>query len=178
MADRSKVWVVLQHRDGKLHSMSREAVAAGQRFAAEAGGSAEAVLLGHGAEAALDGLTALDLGAIRVIDDPALAGYTPGAYVAALAAAVEAEGPGVLVFPHTYQTVDYAPRLAQAISGVMVPEIVGFRRESEDCSSEYARPSWKRITGDDSRWREVDAGMRRTHGEREKRSSAWQEAEK
>ena len=38
------VWVVLQHRDGKFHRMSREAVAAAQRLAARSGAKATAVL--------------------------------------------------------------------------------------------------------------------------------------
>lgn len=129
-----KIWVVMQHRDGKLHPMSREALAAGQQLAgAEDGASTvDAVVFGggDGVGAVAAGLTGLDLGAVRVVDHPALADYTPGAYVGALASAVADAGVDVLVFPHTYQTVEYAPRLAQAIGGTMVPEVVSFRREA------------------------------------------------
>ena len=34
-----KVWVVLQQREGRLHRMSREAIAAGQRLAGAIGGN-------------------------------------------------------------------------------------------------------------------------------------------
>ena len=46
----SPVWVVAQHRDGKLHRMTWEAVAAGQRLAEALGGRASAVVLGSGVD--------------------------------------------------------------------------------------------------------------------------------
>ena len=129
MAAMEKVWVVLQHREGKIHPMSREAIVAAQKLAGADGGRAEAVLLGSGAEGLASELSGLDLAAIRVLDHPALAEYTPGAYGAALRSAIAADEPAALVFPHTYQTVDYAPRLAQELGGVMVPEVVSMRQE-------------------------------------------------
>ncbi|KAB2958336.1 MAG: electron transfer flavoprotein subunit alpha/FixB family protein, partial [Thermoanaerobaculia bacterium] len=45
------IWAVVQHRDGKLHRGSWEAIAAAQALAAQRGGKAEAVVLGHGVDA-------------------------------------------------------------------------------------------------------------------------------
>jgi electron transfer flavoprotein alpha subunit len=125
----NKVWIVLQLRNGGVHPMSREALAAGQRLAAESGGSAEAVVLGADVAAVAEEISSLDLAAIRVIDHPALESYTPGAFVAALAAAIREHSPDAIVFPHSYQTVDYAPRLAQALDAAIVPEVVSFRHD-------------------------------------------------
>ena len=40
------IWVVAQHRQGQLHKMTLEALAAGQKLAAEIGAEVEAVVLG------------------------------------------------------------------------------------------------------------------------------------
>jgi len=126
MAD-TRVWIVLQQREGRLHRMSWEAIAAGQRLAASIGGEAAAVLLG----AQVAGLAAevagrCQLGALHVADDPRLADYTPGGYVGALAPALRSAAPAFAVFPHTYQTVEYLPRLAQAVGAGLLPEVLSF----------------------------------------------------
>lgn len=128
----AKVWVVVQHRDGALHRMSREAVVAGQQLAATLGGVAEAVVLGDDVAGVADELVAFDLDAVWVASSPDLAHYTPGAYVSVLAAAVEAHEPTHLVFAHSYQTVEYMARLAQAVGGSLLPEVVGFEQDGDD----------------------------------------------
>ncbi len=138
MSDAMKVWVVLQQREGHLARPSREAIAAGQRLAAAVGGRAEAVLLGSGLDAAAAEAAAADLAAVRVADHPALAAYTPGAYVGVLAPAIRAAAPRWVVFPHTYQTVDYFARLAQEAEAGLLPEVTGF--SAEDGGPVWTRP--------------------------------------
>ena len=134
-----KIWAVLQHRQGALHRTSREAIAAAQQLAATfGGGEVSAVVLAADASALAPQVGDVDLAAVLTVEAPALAGYTPGAYCDALAAAVAAESPDVLVFPHTYQTVDYAPRLAERIDAAVVPEAVSF--ESSDAGPVFRRP--------------------------------------
>ncbi len=134
------IWIVAQHREGKLHRMTLEAVAAGQALAKATSGEVEAVVLG-GAEAAAAVAAELRdcaLAAVRVAAHDGLAAYTPGAYVGALAAAVGAESPEFVLFPHTYQSVEYVPRLAQALGAALVPEAVGF--ELSDGRLVWRRP--------------------------------------
>lgn len=120
------VWVVLQHRDGKFHRMSREAVAAAQRLAARSGAKATAVLLGSGVDALAAEAAGWDLEAVRVADAPVLAGYTPGAWTAALLPALAAAQPEFVLFPHTYQSCEFVPALARALDAAHLPEAVGF----------------------------------------------------
>lgn len=120
------VWVVAQHRDGKLHRMTWEAVAAGQRLAAALGGKACAVVLGSGVDALAAELATCDLERVLVADAPALGTYDPQAYVAALAPAISAAAPRFVLFPHTYQSCEYVPRLAQAAGCAHLPEAIGF----------------------------------------------------
>jgi electron transfer flavoprotein alpha subunit len=132
------VWVVLQHREGQFPRISWEAVGAAQKLAAELGGKAEAVLLGAGLESAAAEVARFDLAAVHVADGEALRAYTPGAYIGALAPAIQAAAPAFVVFPHTYQTVDYMARLAQAIGAGLLPEVTGF--QSADGGLVWTRP--------------------------------------
>ena len=122
-------WVVLQLRDGQVSRNSWEAVAAAQKLAAARGGKAEAVVLGHGVGGAAGQVAAKDLARVHVADHAALAAYTPGGWRGALAPALRAAAPDFVVFPHTYQTVDFAPRLAQEVGAGLVPEVTGFEEE-------------------------------------------------
>ncbi len=134
----AKVCAVLQQREGKIHRMAWESVAAAQQLAALAGEKASAVLLGSGVAALADEVAGCDLESVRVIDHPLLANYTPGGYVAALAGMVALERPETLLFPHTYQTVEYLPRLALAAGAGFVPEGLSF--ESDGGGVVWKRP--------------------------------------
>jgi electron transfer flavoprotein alpha subunit len=132
------IWSVLQHRDGKLHRGSFEVLAAAQKLAEATAGSVEAVLLGHGVDALAGEAATSAIAAVRVADAPALASYTPGGYVAVLAAALAAERPDFVLFPHTYQSCEYVPRLAQAAGAAHVPEVIAF--EPVDGGIVWRRP--------------------------------------
>ena len=122
------IWVLMQQREGKLHRGSREAIAAGQQLAAAVGGSVSAVLLA-GDDALAAEVAAYDLEAVYVAADSGLADYTPGAYVSALEPAIRAASPAYVIAPHTYQSVDYVPRLSQAADAALVPEATAFELE-------------------------------------------------
>ncbi|HEX2252917.1 MAG TPA: electron transfer flavoprotein subunit alpha/FixB family protein, partial [Thermoanaerobaculia bacterium] len=106
-------------------------IAAGQRLARALGAEAEAVLLGSGVRALADEVAAADLAAVHVADHANLANYTPGSYVGALAPALAEHAPDWVVFPHTYQTVDYFARLAQESGAGLLPEVTAFAAEDD-----------------------------------------------
>ena len=126
----NKVWAVLQQRDGELLRQSRETVAAAQELAAQIGAEVDAVLLGSGVGSLAESLAA-EMAVQRVLlaDHAELAAYRPGAYVAALAPVIQAEAPAYVLFPHTYQSMEYFPALAQKVDGAIVPAVGSFRVE-------------------------------------------------
>lgn len=136
----AKISAVLQQREGKIHRMAWEAVAAAQQLAAAGGGKASVVLLGSGVAGLAEELAGFDLESVRVIDHPLLADYTPGGYVAALAGWMALDRPDVLLFPHTYQTVEYMPRLALAAGAALVPEGLSFESAGPDGGTVWKRP--------------------------------------
>jgi electron transfer flavoprotein alpha subunit len=136
-----RVWAVLQQREGQLPRISWEAAAAAQKLAAAGGGKAEAVLLGSGLGPAAAEVAKLDLAAVHVADHDVLRAYTPGATIGVLAPAIRSAGtaaPDFVVFPHTYQTVDFMARLAQTAGAGLLPEVTGF--EMGDGGLVWTRP--------------------------------------
>ncbi len=163
----AKVWVVLQLRDGgQIPRISVEALAAGQRVAEALGGKAEAVLLGTGIGLAAAEVAKNDLGAVHVAEHDNLKSYTPGAYLGVLVPAIQAAKPDYVIFPHTYQSVDYVPRLAQAVDAALVTDATGFESgEPGDTGLIWKRPvlggklqSRVRVKGEGTIFVSVQAG--------------------
>ncbi len=127
----NRVWILLQHRGTGLHPMSAEAIAAGVKLAALVGAEAEAILPCADPGSAAEEAAAFGVARVRVIQHEKLSDYTPGAFAGAISAAAAADAPGWIVLPHSYQSVDYMPRLAQLLDAALVPEVVSFRQDGE-----------------------------------------------
>jgi electron transfer flavoprotein alpha subunit len=69
-------------------------------------------------------LSGLGLKKIVAIEHPLLARYTADGYTLALEQLIQAENPGYIVFPHTYEVRDYAPALATRFGQVLIGDVV------------------------------------------------------
>jgi electron transfer flavoprotein alpha subunit len=65
---------------------------------------------------------------VLVGDHERLEPYTPGAWVAALAPAIREHAPAYVLFPHSYQSVEYFPRVAQQVDGGVISAVASFRQ--------------------------------------------------
>jgi electron transfer flavoprotein alpha subunit len=117
------VLAVLEQRDGRLHKMSLEALAAAQQFGAELALPVFAAVLG----AEIEALAGYDLAKVHVLEHELLKEYTPDGYTIALRQLIEKHRPAYVVFPHTYQVRDFAPKLATAFGRVLVSDVVAHR---------------------------------------------------
>ncbi len=117
------ILVVAEQLEGRLNRASWEAIAAAQ----QAGGPVKVVVLGARAGQVAGELAAADAAEVLVAEHPALARYTADAYVLALAQIVAAEQPAVLVFAHTYQTRDFAPKLAARLDRALITDCIGVK---------------------------------------------------
>lgn len=128
MAD--TILVVAEQREGKLHRSSFETIAAAQAIAKETGWAVEVVLPGNGIEAASQELAAKAVARVYVLRSEALAVYTSDAYVQALKQFIIDKQPKLVIFPHTYQVRDFAPRLALALDRTLIADAVGYKHEN------------------------------------------------
>jgi electron transfer flavoprotein alpha subunit len=123
------VLIVTEQHAGKWHKMSWEAVAAGQQIAKLLETDAVAAVAGSGGEALGAWLETFQLREVLVAGHELLRDYTPDGFSLALRQVVEAVRPEVVVFPHTYQVRDFAPKLATMFEKPFVSDVVGVRRE-------------------------------------------------
>jgi electron transfer flavoprotein alpha subunit len=126
----SGVLVVLEQGQSQLHKMALEALAAGQQFGSELGLPVFAALPGSDIGSLAQTLAAYKLEKIHAVQHDLLKDYTPDGYTAALRQLIEAHRPAYVVFPHTYQVRDFAPKLATALGRMLVSDVVGHRVEN------------------------------------------------
>ena len=126
----SGVLAILEQREGKLHKMALEAVAAAQQFGRELGEPVHAALTGAGADAAAEALAGYKLAKIHLVQHELTANYTPDGYSVAFRQLIAIHQPKYVVLPHTYQVRDFAPKLATAMDRVLVSDVVGHRVEN------------------------------------------------
>ena len=123
----SGILVVLEQRGGVLHKSALEAVAAAQQLGGELELPVFAAVLGSGIEAVGQTLTGYKLAKIHVVEHELLQNYTPDGYTIALKQLIEKHQPKFVLFAHTYQARDFAPKLATALNRVLVSDVISYR---------------------------------------------------
>ncbi|MEO8258316.1 MAG: electron transfer flavoprotein subunit alpha/FixB family protein [Acidobacteriota bacterium] len=119
------ILVIAEQRSGTLNRATWETVAAAQQLAAASGPAAEAiaiVALGSQIDGVAAELAAAQVSEVVTIDDPALALYTPDGYTAALQQVIAELAPTLVLLPHTYQTRDFAPKLAARLERALITD--------------------------------------------------------
>ena len=124
------VLVVTEQKDCKWHRMSLEVVAAGQAVAKELNYPLHVLVVGSGIAALADEASSWQVSGVVTIDHPALAEYTPDGFTVALQQAIESLKPQLVLFPHTYQVRDLAPKLAASLDRALISDAVGFKVEN------------------------------------------------
>jgi len=127
MAD--EILVFAEQQGGKLTRPAWEALAAGQRLGEDLGAPVATILLGHGVSALAAELAAVELQEVLQVDSPLLADYTADGYTHAFREVIRDRQPLLVVFSHTYQVRDFAPKLAAALDRGLVSDCLGYRRE-------------------------------------------------
>ena len=122
-----KILVVTEQRQGKWNSTSSETLVAAQQIAEAASGTVSAAVIGKGVSSLAAELAAKNLAEVLLVDHDLLENYTPDGYAFALKQVIEAAKPDLVLFPHTYQVRDFAPKLAAMLGKGMIGDCIGFR---------------------------------------------------
>jgi len=126
----SGVLVVLEQRGGAWNHMSFETLAAGQEIAAAMKTGCSAAVAGSGVGTLARELCGKKLDKVYAVDHPLLGDYTPDGFSAAVEVLVRTAGPDLVLFPHTYQVRDFAPKVATRFSRVLVSDVIRCRIEN------------------------------------------------
>jgi len=127
-----KILVITEQREGKWNPVGFETlVAAQQMAAAQPGSRVAAAVIGKGVRSLADELAANQLAEVLLIEHDLLDRYTPDGFTIALSQAVAQSQPDLVLFPHTYQVRDYAPKLAASLGKGMIGDCIGYRAEKD-----------------------------------------------
>jgi len=124
-----KIFLVSEQREGKWNKTSFETLTAAQKIAQQTGGSLSGVVIGKGVGSLAAEVGKFQLEQVFLVEHDLLEQYTPDGYSIALKQLVEAEKPDLILFPHTYQVRDFAPKLAASMGKGMIGDCVDYRYE-------------------------------------------------
>ncbi len=125
-----KILVITEQRQGKWSNTSFETLVAAQQIASATAGSVSAVVIGKDVASLAEEIGGKNVAEVLVVEHELLGNYTPDGYCVALMQLIESAKPGLVLFPHTYQVRDFAPKLAASLGKGMVGDCIGFRYEN------------------------------------------------
>ncbi len=125
-----KILLITEQRQGKWNNASFETLVAAQQIATAASGTVSAVVLGKSVAGLAEELATKDVAEVLAVEHELLENYTPDGYCTALKQVIVSAKPDLVLFPHTYQVRDFAPKLAAMLGKGMVGDCIGFRNES------------------------------------------------
>src|SRR5271168_3359184 len=124
-----KILVITEQRQGKWNNASFETLVAAQQIAAATSATISAVVIGASVAPLAAEVASKNLTVVLLVEHDLLKDYTADGYCLALKQAIEQEKPDLVLFPHTYQVRDFAPKLAAMLSKGMIGDCIGFRNE-------------------------------------------------
>ena len=122
----SGILVIMEQTGGAWHRISWETLAAGQQLGTEIGQPVFASVAGGGIDALAAELGQKQLAKVHVIQDAALKEYAADAFTAAYEQLIREHKPSIVLFPHTYQARDFAPKLATRFNQVLISDVIGY----------------------------------------------------
>src|SRR5262249_27003397 len=124
------ILVIAEQTAGRLNRASWETIGGAQQMGRH--DDAIAVLVAGAQTAGPAGeLAAAQITEVIALEHPALASYTPDGFTAALQDAIGQLKPDYVLLPHTYQTRDFAPKLAARLDRAIITDVTGVKKASE-----------------------------------------------
>lgn len=120
----SGIFVLAEHRCGKLREVSLEMLTAANDIAPQLGGEVVAVLLGSKTDDMAQALSGYS-DKVLYIDDPMFENYNAETYQIAMAELIKKYDPTLVLAAHTAQGVDMAPALAVQLNMPYVTDVFG-----------------------------------------------------
>jgi electron transfer flavoprotein alpha subunit len=124
-----KILVVTEQRQGKWNNASFETLVAAQQIAKDTSSAVSALVTGKEVSSFADELAAKNVAEVLRVKHDLLEAYTPDGFCIALKQVIESAKPDLVLFPHTYQVRDFAPKLAAMLGKGMIGDCIGYRNE-------------------------------------------------
>jgi len=122
------ILVVIEHTGTALKPSTGELLAFAARLGQDFGMPIAAAILGSETTRVVEELQARNVDRILVVDDPALAEYSPEKYLHALKTIIETQKPSIVATAHSARGMDFMPRLSVVLRKPLVSGCVDYER--------------------------------------------------
>jgi electron transfer flavoprotein alpha subunit len=122
-----RVLVLAEHSDGKIASASWDAIVFGQKLAQQQNFVTRVVFLGEKVDSLAAQVSTRSGLESLIVSDQRCGSYLPEIYCDLLLQVIRHESPVLVLMGHTYQTIDFAPRLAMMLDSAFVPNCIDLR---------------------------------------------------
>ena len=146
--------VIAEQHGGKLNRTTWETLVAAQQLSAASGTPITVLVPGTQTAAVAEELASAQVQDVVTLDDATLEPYTPDAFTAALEKAIPQLQATYVLLPHTYQTRDFAPKLAARMDRALATDVTGIKVVEREASGErptvaFVRPMFQgKLTAD------------------------------
>ncbi len=130
MSNGVSVLAILEQQNGQFHRMSWETFAAAQQLASALNVPVEVAVIGKGIDSLAAEAATKKASKIWAVEHALLENYTADGHAIAIEQLIKKAQPTLVLFPHTYRTRDFAPKLATRFGGVLVSDVIAARVES------------------------------------------------
>ncbi len=124
-----KILVITEQRQGKWNNASFETLAAAQQIGKDTSSTVSALVIGKGVSALANEVASKNVSEVLRVEHDLLEAYTPDGFCVALKQVIESAKSDLILFPHTYQVRDFAPKLAAMLGKGMIGDCIGYRNE-------------------------------------------------
>ena len=119
------VLVIIEHKDGKMHRMSREAIVGAQKI----GGQITALVIGKDHGEVVNELLNYEIEKTIVVDHDLIPAYNADGYKEIVKQVFDFIDPKFIVAGHTYQSRDFIPRISAALDIPMLADLIVVERD-------------------------------------------------
>ena len=139
--------VIAEQRDGKLNRATWETIVGAQQLATATSTPIAVLVPGVNTAGVASELAAAQVQEVVTLEHAALEPYTPDGFTAALQGVVTQLQATYVLLPHTYQTRDFAPKLAARMDRALVTDVTGVKSASGQTA--FVRPMFQgKLTAD------------------------------
>ena len=139
--------VIAEQREGKLNRTTWETIVAAQQLSNATGTPITVLVPGVQTAGIAQELAAAQVQEVVSMDHAALEPYTPDGFTAALQDAIVQLAPSHVLLPHTYQTRDFAPKLAARMDRALLTDVTGIKTAGNEPA--FVRPMFQgKLTAD------------------------------
>ena len=120
------ILVIIEHKNGVMHRMSKEAIAGAQKI----GGNITALVIGENSDSVADELSSFQIEKTLLVTNEKVTSYNVDGYKEIILQVVKVVNPEFIITGHTYQARDFMPRLSASLDIPFIPDLVSIENSS------------------------------------------------